>query len=137
MHNHSYCDQNNTEKTLKLHPANFAHQHIFTGYGDDYVLINQTRYETSLIVLPDHLIENWPIISVSQLEAQHFECLMPYSPEIIILGTGVKHKFPDQSLLNQLMRMGIGIEIMDTKACCRTYNILVEEGRHVAAAVLI
>lgn len=122
---------------MKLHLANFAHQYIFTGYGDEYVLINHTRYEKSLIVLPDHLIEDWPVISVSQLEIQHFEALIPHAPEIIILGTGIKHQFPDQSLLSQLIKKGIGVEIMDTKACCRTYNILVEEGRRVAATILI
>jgi uncharacterized protein len=122
---------------LKLHPANFAHQYIFTGYGEGYILINQIRYEKNLIVMPDRLIEDWPVMSVSQLETQHFENLVPYKPEIIILGTGIAHKFPNQSLLSQLTKMGIGIEVMDTKACCRTYNILVEEGRHVAAALLI
>ncbi len=122
---------------MKLHLANFAHQYIFTGYGDGYVLINQTRYEKSLIALPDHLIEDWPILSVSQLEVQHFEGLLPYAPEIVILGTGAKHQFPDRSLLSQLVKLGIGIEVMDTKACCRTYNILAEEGRRVAAAIFI
>ncbi|MBS0587720.1 Mth938-like domain-containing protein [Nitrosomonas sp.] len=122
---------------MKLHLANFAHQYIFTGYGEGYVLINQIRYEKNLIVLPDHLVEDWPILSVQELKLQHFESLLPHSPEIILLGTGAAHKFPDHTLLNQLAKMGIGIEIMDTKACCRTYNILVEEGRRVAAAVLI
>ncbi|MBS0496807.1 MAG: Xcc1710-like domain-containing protein [Gammaproteobacteria bacterium] len=122
---------------MKLHLANFAHQNIFTGYGEGYVLINQIRYEKSLIVLPDHLVKDWPILSVHELELQHFESLLPHSPEIILLGTGADHKFPGHNLLSQLAKMGIGIEIMDTKACCRTYNILVEEGRRVAAAVLI
>ena len=122
---------------MKLHLANFAHQNIFTGYGNGYVLINQMRYEKSLIVLPEHLIEEWPVVSVSQLEAQHFENLLSHAPEIIILGTGTKHQFPNQSLLTQFIKLGIGIEIMDTQAGCRTYNILVEEGRRVAAAILI
>lgn len=122
---------------MKLHLANFAHQNIFTGYGEGYVLINQIRYEKSLIALPDHLVKDWPILSVHELELQHFESLLPHSPEIILLGTGADHKFPGHNLLTQLAKMGIGIEIMDTKACCRTYNILVEEGRRVAAAVLI
>lgn len=122
---------------MKLHLANFSHQYIFTGYGDGYVVINQIRYEKNLIVLPDRLIENWPVISVSELEIQHFEHLLPQAPEIIVLGTGISHKFPHHSLLSQVAKMGIGIEIMDTKACCRTYNILVEEGRRVAAALLI
>ena len=122
---------------MKLHLANFANQYIFTGYGDGYILINQVRYEKNLIVLPDQVIEDWPVSSVSNLAVQHFENLVPYKPEIIILGTGAKHQFPDQSILSQLIKLGIGIEVMDTKACCRTYNILVEEGRRVAAALLI
>ena len=122
---------------MKLHLANFSHQNIFTGYGEGYVLINQLRYEKSLIVLPERLIEEWPVVSVSQLEVQHFDNLLSHTPEIIILGTGTKHQFPDQSLLSQFIKLGIGIEIMDTQACCRTYNILVEEGRRVAAAILI
>ena len=87
--------------------------------------------------MPDRLIEDWPVMSVSQLEVRHFEMLTPYKPEIIILGTGTTLKFPSQSVLSQITKMGIGIEVMDTKACCRTYNILVEEGRRVAAALLI
>ena len=122
---------------MKLHPANFAQQFIFTGYGDAYVMINHNCHERNIIVLPNQLIEDWPVASVNQLEAQHFDCLKPYQPEIIILGTGSRHQFPEQSLLHQLARQGIGIEVMDTKACCRTYNILVEEGRQVAAAILI
>ena len=129
--------QNKLDKALKLHPASFAHQYIFTGYGDGHISINQIRYEKNLIVMPDRLIEDWPVMSVSQLEVRHFEMLTPYKPEIIILGTGTTHKFPSQSVLSQITKMGIGIEVMDTKACCRTYNILVEEGRRVAATLLI
>jgi uncharacterized protein len=117
--------------------ANFTHQYVFTGYGDGYVLINQTRYEKNLIVLPDYLVEDWPVSSVAQLDVQHFEILLPHAPEIVILGTGARHQFPTQSLLSQLGKLGIGIEIMDTKACCRTYNILAEEGRRVAAAIFV
>lgn len=122
---------------MKLHPANFSHQYIFTGYGDGYVVINQIRYEKNLIVLPDRLIENWPVISVSELEIQHFENLLPHALEIIVLGTGIAYQFPSHSILSQAAKMGIGIEIMDTKACCRTYNILVEEGRRVGAVLFI
>lgn len=122
---------------MKLHLANFAHQYIFTGYGEGYVLINQIRYEKNLIVLPDHLIENWSISSVQELEIQHLEGVLPHAPEIILLGTGSQHRFPSHTILSQLAKLGTGIEIMDTKACCRTYNILVEEGRRVAAAILI
>lgn len=122
---------------MKLHPANFAHQYFFTGYGEGYVLINQIRYEKSLIVLPNHLIENWPIISIAELEIHHFDALITFTPEIILLGTGPKHIFPKQSLLSQVTKLGIGFEIMDSNAACRTFNILAEEGRQIAAALLV
>ena len=122
---------------MKLHLANFAHQNVFTGYGDSYVQINQTRYEKSLIVLPDFLIDDWLTPPVSQLEIPHFQSVLLHTPEIIILGTGAKLQFPDHSLLSNLVKLGIGIEVMATKACCRTYNILAEEGRRVAAAIFI
>lgn len=122
---------------MKLHPANFAQQNIFTGYGDGYVLINQIRHEKSLIVLPDLLITDWPVTTISQLDIQHFGDLKNHAPEIIILGTGATHVFPNQSVLRQIAKMGIGIEVMNTQACCRTYNILVEEGRRVSAALII
>lgn len=122
---------------MKLHPANFAHQNIFTGYGDSYVLINQIRHEKSLVVLPDHLITDWPVTTIAHLEVQHFDVLKQHAPEIIILGTGISHQFPNQSLLRQIAQTGIGFEVMNTQACCRTYNILVEEGRRVCAALIL
>lgn len=122
---------------MKLHPANFAQQNIFTGYGDGYVMINHIRHDSSLIVLPDHLITDWPVTTVAQLQVQHFDQLTDPMPEIIVLGTGTTHRFPDRSLLRQLSTMGVGMEIMDTQACCRTYNILVEEGRRVCAALIL
>jgi len=137
MHNRFDTIKSLWSEALKLHPANFSHQYIFTGYGDGYVAINQIRYEKNLIVLPDQLIENWPAISISELELHHFESLLPHALEIIVLGTGTSHQFPDHSLLSQVAKMGIGIEIMDTKACCRTYNILVEEERRVGAVLFI
>ncbi|MBX3618145.1 Mth938-like domain-containing protein [Nitrosomonas sp.] len=122
---------------MKLHPANFAHQYFFTGYGERYVLVNQIRYEKNLIVLPDHLIEDWPVVSIAELEFHHFDPLVTFMPEIILLGTGSKHIFPKQSLLSQVTKLGIGIEIMDSYAACRTFNILAEEGRQIAAALLV
>ncbi len=122
---------------LKLHLANFSNQNRFTAYGENYVAINQIRHEQSLVILPDLLIKDWPVSTIDQLRIEHFDCILPHEPEILILGTGVHHQFPDRSLLKQLMQHRFGIEIMNTQACCRTYNILVEEGRRIAAAVLI
>jgi uncharacterized protein len=122
---------------LKLHLSGLSDQNMITGYGDDYVMINQIRYENSLIVLPDHIIENWQAKTFEQMEAGHFECLASFQPEIVLLGTGANLQFPHHTLMQTLSQSGVGIEVMDTHATCRTYNILVDEGRRVAAALLI
>ncbi len=122
---------------MKLHTTTQSDQNIFTGYGDNYVMINQIRHEQSLILFPDEIIENWPVQSFEHLQAEHFDCLLSFKPEIVLLGTGAQINFPEHSLLSKLIQSGIGFETMDTKATCRTYNILTEEGRRVAAAIII
>lgn len=120
---------------MKLHLADFAEKKIFTGYDDDHVMINHERHEKNVMLLPDRIIDNWPVSSIASLTINDFEVVFPFQPEIILLGTGNQHQFPDHQLMNQIMLKGIGIEVMDTKAVCRTYNILAEEGRYIAAAV--
>jgi uncharacterized protein len=122
---------------LKLHLSQHEGINIFSGYGEGYVTINQVRYEHNLIVLPDHIIENWQIENIEQLEAAHFDCIRPFQPEIVLLGTGATLRFPDPKLMKVMISSGIGLEVMDTHATCRTYNILSTEGRRVAAALII
>lgn len=122
---------------MKLHLANFGQQNIFSGYGDGYVMINQIRHEKNMIVFPDQLIEHWPVASVADLSLEHFDDILPRKPEIILLGTGAQLRFPDYSLMARILQTRIGFEVMDTQAACRTYNILVEEGRQVAAAIIM
>lgn len=100
-------------------------------------MVNQTRYEHSLIILPDRIIENWEASTFDQLTAEHFEFLIPLQPEMVLFGTGAALRFPHPSLTKTLIASKIGVEVMDTNAVCRTYNILTAEGRHVAAALLI
>lgn len=122
---------------MKLHLATFGQQNIFSGYGDGYVMINKVRHAHNLIVFPDEIIEQWPVQSAAALDIEHFDAVLPRKPEIILLGTGTKLRFPDYSLMAKILQTGIGFEVMDTQASCRTYNILVEEGRHVAAAIIL
>ncbi len=100
-------------------------------------MVNQTRYERNLIILPDRIIENWEAETFEQLTAAHFECLLPLQPEMVLFGTGTILRFPHPSLTKTLIASKIGVEVMDTSAVCRTYNILTAEGRRVAAALLI
>lgn len=125
------------EPYVKLHLSVFSEQNMFTGYGAGYVVVNKTRYEQSLIVLPDRLIENWDAKTFEQLTAEHFEFVLSLQPEMVLFGTGATLRFPHPTLTRTLIESHIGVEVMDTAAACRTYNILTAEGRRVAAALLI
>jgi uncharacterized protein len=121
---------------MKLHLQGSAGLNLITGYGTGYVSVNGARHETSLIVTAD-LLTRWPPASFAELAAGHFERLLQETPEIVVLGTGARLQFPAPPLTRALVEARIGLEIMDTRAACRTYNILMGEGRRVAAALII
>ena len=120
---------------MKLHRAGASTVNTFTGYGEGYVAVNGQRHETSVVVLPDRVID-WPAQSFAALTSGDFDVLAGLGIDILLLGTGPKQRFPHPSLTASLARSGIGLEAMDLQAACRTYNILVAEERRVAAALL-
>ena len=121
---------------MKLHLSHSANTNLISGYGSDHILVNGVRHEISLIVLPDEVITGWAN-TLDLLATQHFDTLALRAPEIILLGSGRKLRFPSPALFAGLIRAGIGVEVMDTPAACRTYNILAAEGRRVAAALIL
>ncbi|HSD61598.1 MAG TPA: Mth938-like domain-containing protein [Burkholderiales bacterium] len=122
---------------MKLHLDRNAGQNAFTGYGAGYVMVNNSRYERSLVVLPDRLVEDWGVAAPGALTLAHMEELAALAPEVLLLGTGARLVFPAPALMAPLAAVGIGLEVMDTSAACRTYNILMAEGRRVAAAIIL
>jgi uncharacterized protein len=120
---------------VKLHAAGPATYNTITGYGEDYVQVNSQRYQTSLIVMAER-VQAWSAADFSALRKEDLENLKNLGAEIVLLGTGPKQRFPHPSLTAPLAQAGIGVEVMDLKAACRTYNILVAEERKVAAALL-
>jgi uncharacterized protein len=120
---------------VKLHASGPSAYNTITAYGEDYVAVNGQRHETSLVVLPEKIIP-WPAEGFDTLSAENFAFLKNLSAEIVLLGTGAKQRFPHPRLMTPLTSAGIGVEVMDLKAACRTYNILVAEERKVAAALL-
>jgi len=123
---------------VKLHsPASSSYYNTFTAYGVGYVEINQKRFESSLIVMPEGAVQPWAVEAFAQLGQAHFESLVALEPELVIFGSGAALRFVKPALLAPLMQSRIGVETMDTHAACRTYNILMSEGRRVACAILI
>ncbi len=107
-----------------------------TAYEPGRISINREVYETSLILTPWQLDTGWPPATVAELEARHLEPLTALEPELVLLGTGERLVFPDRSLLVALIGAGIGVEVMDTAAACRTFNVVMAEDRRVVAALL-
>ena len=99
------------------------------------VTINDKVYSHNLIIMPNYLNE-WLVESFESLEARDFEQIRALNPEVVLLGTGQKIRFPSSELLIALINAGIGVEVMDTAAAIRTYLVLATEGRKVAAALL-
>jgi uncharacterized protein len=120
---------------VKLHASAPGAANTFTGYGEGYVLVNGERRDSSLVVLPDR-IEAWRPQAFDGLSAEDFAFLRQLDVDIVLLGTGARQRFPHPRLTRALAEAGVGLEVMDVQAACRTYNILVAEERKVAAALL-
>jgi uncharacterized protein len=122
---------------MKLHLTRAAGQQLITGYEAGWVEVNDTRYTKSLIVLPNLLQTDWPVPDFDSLQAEHVAQIAALQPEVVLLGTGLTHRFAHPRIARPLLDISVSLECMDTAAACRTYNILMAEGRHVAAALII
>ncbi|MEI6000609.1 Mth938-like domain-containing protein [Paraburkholderia bengalensis] len=132
-----HVSRRSRKTSLKLHQDSSGALNTVTGYGADYVEINLERHTDSIIVLPDSPVIEWPVSSFEALSPEHFALLIEPAPEVVIFGSGERLRFPHPRLTVALSARRIGVETMDFKAACRTYNILMAEGRKVAAALLI
>jgi uncharacterized protein len=123
--------------TVKIAQEKNAGRNAFTGYGEGYVEVNGERIHASVVVSADRVITDWPAASVESLGPDHLAAIVAMRPEIVLLGTGAVFTFPEPRKLAPLHSAGIGVEVMDTAAACRTYNILIGEGRSVVAALVV
>lgn len=120
---------------MKLHGSAPSALNTFSGYGDGFVLVNGQRHEAPIIVTPEH-VAPWRATAFDALAAADFQPFLAMELEIVLIGTGMKQRFPHPRLTAALLDKRIGVEAMDLKAACRTYNILMAEHRRVAAALL-
>jgi uncharacterized protein len=124
---------------MKLQLAQPEGWNVFTAYGDAYVEVNATRYADSIVVLQNRVIEGWTQArsESGSLALADFEFLAALDAEVVLLGSGPTQRFPRLELLLPFMRTRKGFEAMDNHAACRSYNLLVSEGRKVAAALIL
>ena len=122
---------------MKLHATLTQKYQTVTGYDDGWVEINAVRFTHSLVVLPEVPPVSWPVLHFEKLGAADFEIILATEPDVVILGTGTKQHFVHPHMIAALTRCRIGVECMDNQAACRTYNILMAEGRKVALALIM
>ena len=122
--------------TLKLQAERIEGTNAISRHGAEGVIVNGKEYRASVVVPWQGSVEAWPVSSFATLSEASFARLAELQPEIVIFGSGPRIRFPAPALLRSLIERRIGIETMDTAAACRTYNVLLAEGRSVVAALL-
>jgi uncharacterized protein len=122
---------------VKLQSDPHSGANTITGYGDGYIEINKIPYSHAVLLSSDGEILEWPLKSFEELSPADFSQMASLKPELIIIGTGQRQRFPRPELLKTLIEAKIGFEVMDSQAACRTYNILVGEGRQVLLALIV
>lgn len=120
---------------MKLQPDRSDVQTI-TGYGPGWVGVGQEKITHSVVLGSRGQREPWAA-DFDSLGPEHFALLAAWGVEVVIFGSGKRIRFPKPAWLASLAERRIGIETMDTAAACRTYNILAQEGRDVAVALLL
>jgi uncharacterized protein len=122
---------------MKLHASSTQQYQTVTGYDEGAVEINAQRYDYSLTMLPERPPQRWDVANFEALTEEHFVRIEEELPDVVILGTGARQRFVHPRLLAPLLARRVGVECMDSKAACRTYNILMQEGRKVTLALII
>ncbi len=111
--------------------------YLILGYEPGRVLVGGKAYTESLILTPKRILTDWGPADAGDLTAAHMQAILDLEPQVIVLGTGSRQVFPHPDVYQVALRRGLGIEVMDTGAACRTYNVLLSEGRKVVAGLIM
>jgi uncharacterized protein len=120
---------------MKFSEEHDNRQYIITGYDHQSIRINDRGFNQGFILTSAHFNPDWEPQVYADLEVSHLDDIFALQPELILLGTGKKQIFPAKDIYLALVRSGIGFEVMNTQAACRTFNILTADDRNVAAAL--
>ncbi len=122
---------------MQFHREHAAGTNLIRSIADDRIQVGELWYSDAFVVTPDTIITDWSPPAIATLTASDLDVVWALAPELVLLGTGRSIEFPSPRVLTLGAERGIGIEVMDTAAACRTYNILATEGRKVAAALIV
>ncbi len=122
---------------MQLSQENPDFVYVLRGISADGVLVNQETLRTSFVLTPNQLVQDWRPVSVDELQPEDMDAVLALQPALVLLGTGPRQRFPSPAVMAALLTRGIGIEVMDSGAAARTFNVLATEGRKVVAAFLV
>jgi uncharacterized protein len=123
-------------KDMKIQPDRAEGRNQITRMEDQAIWVNHQAFHTSILIPHEAPVQVWSAKTVESLTPSDMEALIALRPELIILGTGSILSFPDSALIARIYQAGIGFEAMSTPAACRTFNVLVSEGRQVLGAMM-
>jgi len=110
---------------------------VIRNVSESAIRVNDEDYSESIVLTPDDLLTIWSDKPIADLTEADFDSVFDTKPEIVLLGTGASNVFPPRELTFAFARKGIGLEVMDTSAAARTFNVLANEGRRVAAILVL
>lgn len=122
---------------MQLFQENPEFSYVLRGAGPDGVRVNQQLLTRSFVLAPFQLVEDWRPASVDELTPDDLQAVLELKPSVVILGTGLRQRFPSPAVMATVLQRGFGMEVMDSAAAARTFNVLATEGRAVVAAFLV
>ena len=111
--------------------------HAVRSWEPGRLCVGDQTHCTHLIISPGEIVSSWSPRNPGSITLEDLQPALSFDPEVLILGTGIRQQFPSQQVSYTVMQKGVGFEVMDTGAACRTFNVLLSEYRHVVGAFLI
>lgn len=122
---------------MKFQPDHLEGVNAISKLEAGRIWVHASPFEASVLVPWRGDVQAWAVGRPEELQASHFEAIAAFGPELVIFGSGQRHRFVSPALYRSLIERRIGIETMDTAAACRTFNVLVNEGRKVLGAFVL
>jgi uncharacterized protein len=112
--------------------------YLFVRRADAHKIVVVDRpFTASIILTRDKVIDDWGVTDVAAMTPDQVEPIVALKPDVVLLGTGARQRFPSQEVLASFLRRGVGVEVMGNAAAARTWDILASEGRNVVAAFVL